>query len=89
MTVARDFILRLVSDPNEIVRCRSPQQKPFLRVHFDSGEVVELPFSLIVRLTSELGTACTMQEVKDASVIPLKTRGPNKRTLDKLKKEEP
>ena len=80
MTVARDFILRLVSDPREIVRCRSPQQKPFLRVHFDSGEIVELPLSLLTRLTDEIHIIKTMHDLKSQTVIPIRNH---------RKKEEP
>lgn len=67
-----------VSDPNEIVRCRSPQQQPFMRVRFPSGETVEMSFQLAEWLGVEAKSLRIRHAILSGPSIPSKKYKPRK-----------
>lgn len=78
MAVNYDARVWQVDDPNEIVRCRSPQQQPFIRVKFPSGETVELSFRLAELIGEQAGNLRRRHEILASPSIPAKKYKPRK-----------
>lgn len=78
MTVNSEARAWMVNDPNEIVRCRSPQQQPFMRVRFPTGETVEMSFQLAEWLGTEAKTLRIRQEILSGPSIAARKYKPRK-----------
>lgn len=78
MTVNTEARMWQIDDPNEIVRCRSPQGKPFLRLKFATGELVEMSFALAEWIGFEGRIHRDRHALLSAPSIPARKNKPRK-----------